>query len=179
MNPVFAAGIFDSPWVAVVILIVTALANLLAKKRGEKQADEADAPPTAGEKPVTLSSLEESLRQLMGEESEAAKSAPPPIPRRERRIDTPGDTAPRLRPPPTRMSEPSVAGTMAGEEIERSSIRFEQLKEQGRHPAAAAGAGRRLRPARARHVRFWRDRQKARQAFVASLVFGPPRGLES
>ncbi len=74
MNPLFAAGLFDNPWIVAVIVIVGALVNWLSKRRQEKSAGPppgGDEPsPSAGKAPGEFN-LEEALRRLMGE-------APPP-----------------------------------------------------------------------------------------------------
>ena len=62
----------------------------------------------------------------------------------------------------------------------RSISQGEQLNEQGRHPATVVNTrrGRRSRTG-ARAVALVRDARTVRQAFVASLVFGPPKAFES
>ncbi len=79
MNALFAAGLFDSPWLVAVIIIVGALSNWLTKRRQEKQAEhrpEGDEPSPASSKPPGELNLEEALRRLMGEEP------PAPVPAR-------------------------------------------------------------------------------------------------
>ena len=195
MNTLFAAGLFDNPWLVAVIVIVGALANWLSKRRQEKQA----GPPTEGDEPSPTSgkppgefNLEETLRRLMGEEPPAPLSAPPPIPRaaqgelppvpdwpEEEPFQPERQDVPPLRPPPIAVEPASITTTTVSRQQEQAARRFEQLNEQGRHPPTVVGQGHRYRsPAGKRAASLWRDPRSARRAFVASLVFGPPKGLE-
>ena len=67
----------------------------------------------------------------------------------------------------------------ADERQEKDARRFAQLIEQGEHPATVVSTerGRRSR-AGARGVSLWRDPRTVRRAFVASLVFAPPKAFE-
>ena len=81
MNPLFASGLFDSPWMVAIIIIVGAISNWVTKRRQEKQAEqppEGDEPAPTASKPTGGLNLEETLRRLMGEEP---APAPPRIPR--------------------------------------------------------------------------------------------------
>jgi hypothetical protein len=187
MNVFFAAGLFDNPWVVALIVIGGALANWLAKRRQEKQAErpvEGDEPSPSSGKPPGEFNLEETLRRLMGEEP----PAPPPIPRaapgevppvRDWQEEEPfqplSQTVPTLRPPLIAVAHASAASEQQAE----AARRFEQLNEQGRHPATVVGHphGDRSRAAR-RTASRWRDPRSVRQAFVASMVFAPPKSLE-
>ena len=195
MNVLFAAGLFENPWIVAVILIVGALANWLAKRRQEKQADytpEADEPSPSSGKPPGEFNLEEALRRLMGEEEPAQVPAPPPIPRtaqgelppvpdwqEEEPYQTARQTTPPLRPPRIAVAQTRITTTAANEEQEQAARRFEQLNEQGRHPATVVGHVRAYRSrAGKRAASPWRNPRSARQAFVASVVFAPPKSLE-
>lgn len=195
VNALFAVGLFDNPWVVAVIVIVGALANWLSKRRQEKQAGqppEGDEPSPSSGKPPGEFSLEETLRRLMGEEPPAPRPAPPPIPgaaqgelppapdwEEEEPLQPVSPTVPPMRPPLIAVSQASVTTTAVSEQQEQAARRFEQLNEQGRHPATVVGHGRghRSRAAR-RAASLWRDPRSARQAFVASMVFAPPKSLE-
>lgn len=193
MNTLFAASLFDNPWLVAVIVIGGALINWLSKRRAEKQAGqppEGDEPSSSSGKPPGQLSLEETLRRLMGEEPHAP--VPPPIPRADRSELPPEpdwqeeepfqpvrETVPPLLPPLIAVVPASVRTTAVSEQEEEAARRFEQFNEQGRHPATAIGHGRGYRSGAGRRTApRWRDPRSARQAFVASLVFGPPKGLE-
>ena len=195
MNPLFAAGLFDSPWLVAIIIIVGAISNWVAKRRQEKQAEappEGDEPAPAATKPPSGFNLEEALRRLMGEEPPEPARAPPRIPRaaqgelppvpdwqEEEPFQPAGQTVPPLRLPPLAAAQASITTTAASEQQVQAARRFEQLNEQGRHPATVVGHGRGNRPrAGKRGASPWRDPRSARQAFVGSVVFSPPKSLE-
>ncbi len=198
MNTFLAASLFDNPLVIVVIVLVSVLASWLSKKRAanqdkenrvDRQAEGGESGPSP-EKPAGASSLEEVLRQLLGQEPPAP--APPPIPRlardevpplptgpAEESFGSAEDARPAQRPTPVTMV-PAVFAQITYEERQaRAARRFEQLNERGRHPARVVHSGRKLHsPAGTRTATQWRDPKHARQAFVASVVFAPPKGLE-
>src|SRR5688572_17309844 len=93
MNSLFAAGLFDEPWIVALVVIAGALVNWLSKRRQEMQArqpSKGDEPsPSAGNRPRE-GSLEETLRRLIGEEPPAPPRIPgedpsqlPPVPERQ------------------------------------------------------------------------------------------------
>jgi len=190
MNPLFASGLFDSPWMVAIIIIVGAISNWVTKRRQEKQAEqppEGDEPAPTASKPTGGLNLEETLRRLMGEEP---APAPPRIPRaaqvelppvavaQARSIEREFDHYP-LRPPPVVVAQASNTTIAASEQQVQAARRFEQLNEQGRHPATVLGRGRENRsPAGKRAASRWCDPRSARQAFVGSIVFAPPKSLE-
>ena len=201
MNTLFAAGLFDSPWVIAAIVIGSALANWLAKRRQEKQArnqPEDESPPPASSAPPGEFNLEETLRRLMGEEPPAPSPAPPPlIPRAARRDLPPVQTPTEIKPlppewtrqaarpaapvlrPPMAVAKGSVPARVTSLEIEQAEKRFEQLTEQVRRPATVV-THKRHRAGRsgAQGTSRWRDLRSVRRAFVASLVFAPPKSFE-
>lgn len=195
---IFAAGLFDSPWVVVVIVLISAIANWLSKRREQKQSDipEGGEPSPSSTKPQGKFDLEETLRRWIGEESPAKTPPPPPLTstargelppvsipaRRERKpIQTTQRNIPPLRPPMISVAHAGVTATATAvaEKRERAARRFEQLNEQGRHPATAFHGRKDRSSAHKRSAAPWRDPQSARRAFVASLIFAPPKGLES
>lgn len=195
MNVLFASGLFDSPWLVAIIVIVGAIYNWLIKRRQEKEAEhppERDQPAPPASKPAGEFNLEEALRRLMGEEPPEPAPAPPPIPRAPRGELPPApaweeeeptqpvrQTVPPLIAPPIAVAQASITTTAASELQKEAARRFEQLNEQGRHPATVVGRGRGTRSrAGKRTASLWRDPRSARQAFVASIVFAPPKGLE-
>ena len=193
MNPLFASGLFDSPWMVAIIIIVGAISNWVTKRRQEKQAEqppEGDEPAPTASKPTGGLNLEETLRRLMGEEPPAPAPAPPRIPRaaqvelppvavaQARSIEREFDHYP-LRPPPVVVAQASNTTIAASEQQVQAARRFEQLNEQGRHPATVLGRGRENRShAGKRAASRWCDPRSARQAFVGSIVFAPPKSLE-
>ena len=193
MNPLFASGLFDSPWMVAIIIIVGAISNWVTKRRQEKQAEqppEGDEPAPAASKPTGGLNLEETLRRLMGEEPPEPAPAPPRIPRaaqvelppvsvaQARSIEREFDHYP-LRPPPVVVAQASSTTIAASEQQVQAARRFEQLNERGRHPATVLGRGRENRsPAGKRAASRWCDPRSARQAFVGSIVFAPPKSLE-
>jgi len=195
MNPLFASGLFDSPWLVAIFIIVGAIYNWLMKRRQEKEAEhptEGNAPAPPASKPAGEFNLEEALRRLMGEEPPEAAPAPPPIPRaaqgelppapaweEEEPFQSVRQTVPPLQPPPILVAQTSITTTAASEQQKEAARRFEQLNEQGRHPATVVGRGWGSRSrAGKRTASLWRDPRSARQAFVGSIVFAPPKGME-
>ena len=73
----------------------------------------------------------------------------------------------------------SVPARVTSLEMEQAEQRFEQLTEQVKHPAKVV-THTRQRPVRAgaRGTSRWRDVRSVRRAFVASLVFAPPKSFE-
>lgn len=197
MNTLFASGLFDSPWLVAIFIIVGAISNWLVKRRQEKEAEHppvGNESPPAANKPAGEFNLEETLRRLMGEElpEPARAPAPPPIRRaaegelppaptrpEEELFQAAEQTVPPLRPPPIAVAPASVTTTAASEQQKEAARRFEQLNEQGRHPATVVGhrRGSRSRTGQ-RAASLWRDPRSARQAFVGAIVFAPPKGFE-
>ena len=195
MNPLFASGLFDSPWMVAIIIIVGAISNWVTKRRQEKQAEqppEGDEPAPTASKPTGGLNLEETLRRLMGEEPPAPAPAPPRIPRaahdelppipawhKEEPFQPARHPVPPLRPPPVAVAQASSPTITASEQQVQAARRFEQLNEQGRHPATVLGRGRENRSrAGKRAASLWSDPRSARHAFVGSIVFAPPKSLE-
>jgi hypothetical protein len=216
MNTLFAASLFDNPWVLVVIVLVGALSQWLMKRRQRNQADNrADgdellaSPSTPQERSPRELDLQEALRQLLGGEPPPRAPQPPPIPPVMRDAesaeswpdeeqfqpeqawrDEAQETYEAARPPAIQTAPPSrlhpalarasATAIKASEQNEEAARRFEQLNEQGRHPATVVdtGRGRRSREG-TRAIGLLRDHRTVRHAFVASLVFGPPKAFES
>ncbi len=205
MNALLAAGLFDSPWIVAALVIGSALANWVAKRRQEKQgpppADGAE-PASPPNNPPSEFNLEETLRRLLGEEPPRPPRPPPLIPpppqtRSEEKPPLPDWTqrnraeeatrtarrpaqpsTPVLRPPIT-LPPASVTSRAASRQEAQAAKRFEQLNEQGRHPATVVNHVRhrsgRMGP---RTTSQWRNVRSVRRAFVTSLVFAPPKSFE-
>ncbi len=153
--------------------------------------------------------LQEALRALLGGEPSPRAPQPPPIPRVMRDAqpaegwtdeeqtqreqtwmnEPPGipeavrpppiQTAPPLRPHPA-LARASATAIKTSQQTEEAVRRFEQLNEQGRHPATVVNSERRERSRSVTQaVALVRDSRTVRQAFVASLVFGPPKAFET
>ena len=186
---------FDNPWVVVVIVVISALANWLSKRREAKQADqqpEGDEPATESGKPPAEFNLEDALRRLMGEEKPAP--APPPLAHairgssssepeweeEEEPFQPVRQTVPPLLPPVISAAQTSFTATVVSEQLKEAARRFEQSSVQRSQPATVVrhSHGYRSRTGK-RSASQWRDPRSARRAFVASLVFGTPKGLES
>ena len=198
MQLFLAAGLFDSPWMLVVIVIISVMANWLSKRREEKNPGQGQAPgtgrvPSTGE-PAEELDLEEALRRLMGQPS--SKPTPPPLPQ----------APPRSPPPPvpvwqeydkvqtwqetiaansrqvsgTKTGARATAAALATKEQLEQAARFRQITE-GSHRTARKSVEPDGTPSTGgiRPGLQWRRKGDARKAFVASLVFGPPKGLES
>jgi hypothetical protein len=205
MNTLFAASLFDNPWLVAIFIIVGVISNWLMKRRQEKEVEhrnESEPPPLPG-KPKGGFDLEDALRRLLDEETPAKPPAPPPIipgasptassstadwpqeeyvpPKRnwmeEARTEA-RQTASTTAPPPPLISQSRVTIVRPSEEQTQSASHFAQSDQPGGRPATVVHA-------RGRHSRAgtrlaaWRDPRNARQAFVASLVFGPPKGFET
>lgn len=212
MNTLFAANLFDGPWLLALIVIVSALANWLSKRRQEKEADEhtETEPPPLPNQPKGEFDLEEAMRRLLGEETPPRQPVPPPIiPRtapdrppaeadwqdaedfqpepawreevQERRAEARETTVqlpPLIRSTPVVPARADVPIRSPGVEQARAAHRLATLTEAGARPATVVHGGARRLRAGARAA-YWRNPRNAREAFVASLVFGPPKGLET
>jgi hypothetical protein len=204
MNPTFAAGLFDQPWVVAVVIIVGAVINWLSQRRQKKQSGEHPPGEEASAAPGNAQGefdLEETLRRLLGEQAPPTSPVPPPVPRAiqgerpppvrpgaspaqpirtwvEDVTDGRKPTVPVLQPPPLAVARPVGASLAVPQTSEQAAVRFEQLNDQGRHPARALDLRPRQRSGVGARTANWRDRASVRRAFVASLVFAPPKGLE-
>jgi hypothetical protein len=153
--------------------------------------------------------LQEVLRELLGGEPPPRAPQPPPVPpvmqdaqrsegwldeeqfqRKQSWRDEPQETLEATRPPAIQTDLPpqrhaslarAEATRLEAERRQRDAARrFEQLNEQARHPATVVNTARGLRSrTRARAVALVRDTRTVRQAFIASLVFGPPKAFET
>jgi len=190
MTPLLAANLFDNPLVVAAIVIGGMIVNWLAQRK--KAQEEEKQQPTTTETPADGFNMEETLRRLMGEEAQPPPPVPPFLPR-----TLPGMRPPLVEPaanntrpeqswiedstvslPPPVATRPLGASYAIPQTSEQAAARFEQLNEQGRHPAKAQDLRRRHRPRGGARTAHWHDRQKVRQAFVASLIFAPSKGLE-
>lgn len=107
--------------------------------------------------------------------------------------DEPQEAYETARPPAIQTASPSrphpalaranATRIEASERHEKAARRSEQFNEQAdqvKHSATVVGIGRGRRSREgARAVALVRDARTVRQAFIASLVFGPPKAFES
>lgn len=189
-------NLLENPWGYAIVLIIGALVNWLAKRSQDRQAapspkgeatSRANANPTSAEY-----NLEDALRRFMGEDPLTSRPVPPVIPEsdpagttqfadaREVRLrSTPGQSLADT-PIPPRETVPGIASMSRGEvEAEAAMIRFEDSREQGLLSKVAPDQHFRLRGSKStrRTSTSWRRPGTARQAWVASIVFGPPPSL--
>ena len=175
-----AAGLFDSPWVVAAIIVIGAFVNWLSQLRQQKQQRDAERRAREGgtqppQKPEGDFDLEETLKRWLGEEAPKPTPAPPPVPR----APGPQPVWQRRNAPPVVL--PLIATAPVGKVLKLSEVekhaaaRLAQASEQVRQHHASEARTRRA----GRWSGLWRDRSSVRRAFVGSLVFGPPKGLES
>jgi hypothetical protein len=208
MNSIVAANLFENPLVLATIVLVGALANWLVKRRGKAGAvvspNERESPLPTGERghPTRQPDLQDILRQLLGGEPPVMAPSPPPVPRISRDDQTPAverDEEPfhseQMMPdesqkPPERLLQQRK---QAAEQSSALAPRIEAddrhvnavngvvpFDRQAKYPIRAMGADhRRHSSANKRPVRLWHDGRTVRRAFVASLIFAPPKGLEA
>ena len=184
MNLIFAAGLFDSPWVVAAIIIIGAFVNWLSQLRQQKQQRDAEKRAQEGqtESPPTPQGefdLEETLKRWLGEEVPKPTPALPPVIPRAPNVPRParqGGGVPSVMPPPLIATMPREALEVS-EVQKQAAARLAQATGQVREHHPAVAQVRRGRGAQWSGV--WRDRSSVRRAFVSSLVFGPPKGLES
>ncbi len=205
MNWIFGAGFFDNPWIVVAFFVGSALVNWISQQRQQRRRQENQIPKESS--PQTQPSAaefdpEELVRRLFGEGDRP--ESPPPLPeppseprprRRSREVTTLPSTTPALvlgegvpemdlRMPPELLSPSGGMG--------RSTVRFAESGEtaQSQFPRLSSSNSLWVPKVRAVDQRDkhtvpmggrsnrWRDRRALRGAFVASLLFSTPKGLE-
>jgi len=187
MSPMIAAGLFDSPWVVAAIIIIGAFVNWLSQLRQQKRQREEEqqareTEPEPSRKPPGEFDVEEALRRLLGDEEPRTPSAPPPIPRVTPATPPPPvwqgrATPPLLVTPKVAVALPMERALEPSEVQQQAAARLAQATAQVREHQISAERIRRGRGGA--RSGLWQDRSSVRRAFVGSLVFGPPRGLES
>ncbi|HMP82810.1 MAG TPA: hypothetical protein PKA41_08930 [Verrucomicrobiota bacterium] len=198
MNGICFIALLDSPWMVAIILLIGAIANWLSNRR-QKQAEakEQQSRKDAGEQPDF--DLEETLRKLLGEDQKrpagpppvprTAQSQPPPVkawiddddaesegawlePAREVRVEPVRvpQTAPLewgpLKPPGVASSEAAIHAAVA-------SVTPQTV------PVVPGQSALKRKSASRKRAAYWRNPKNARHAFVASVVFAQPKGLEA
>lgn len=178
--PYIFADIFDSPWVILMVILGGPLINWLTKRREEAKEQQQQS---GGKKSGTAeerAAMAELLRQLTGQPP-AKAPVPPPLPARHDDEDEGELIVPsnRRSGPPKLPSTGGSAVQAINRERELAKQRVKQLKEEHRHLAGGDKYSKGRGVSKGKHKASpWRDHKKARQAFVASLIFAPPKGLE-
>jgi len=178
------AGLFDGPWMFLILVLVSGIANWLAKRRAGQEGESPDEPPTTSTSGMPPVGWEERLKRLLGEEA-----TPPPLPPR---TGAP-PLVPRPSPPVIAAQPPPPTRPAIGSRTKRSS---QPVRDVGPWDSVKAGVNEtieryeKLRPAdrlatpggqRSRRAGWGaslRQPRAAREAFLSSLVFGPPKALE-
>lgn len=199
MKPIFAANLFENPLVLAAIVLAGMLANWLLKRWGQAGAEvspnEGQPPLSSGEQghPARQPTLQDILGRLLRGEPPVMAPSPPPLSRDDQRPSVESDeklshseqmwpdesqTAPRrlLK----QRKEAAEQGSALAARVEANVHGVVPFVRQTKHPPRAMHAARR-RPSRGGKgaVPLWPDRHSVRRAFVASLIFAPPKGLEA
>lgn len=183
VNLIIAAGLFDSPWTVAIFVLAGALINWLSKRRADQAAEnQPPEPDSAGAPPPPAPNWEENLRRMFEDKSPEQPGPPVNPPPLLRRAPTQGQTP---LPPVIKSVErtdlvpPTSDEGRSLEELPEPAVRRYELSSAA-HAAQAREASQRLQ--RSRKTRpisiSLRRAHAARQAYAASLVFGPPKGLE-
>lgn len=193
-----ASGIFDHPLVVLAILAAGAIIQWLTHKRQAEEARRQSESEQAGtpRPPAEETALERKLRELLGEPAPPANPAPPVLRREqgepprdsswewESAAESQAPTRPYSEPASSadyRLAPPPIALQSSGTRMVLMAPReagqnLEILKSR---PSSGMLSHRsRRRGGSESHMWLWRNKKNARRAFVASLVFGPPKGLE-
>lgn len=187
------AGFFDGPWMFFVIVLAGAFINWLTKRRQEEAERNATRPlarppnPLPSQPTRPSAEWEERMRRMLGEEVGAPPLIPPIVREAAPRRQPPVITAARegkLVRPPVRLPvppPPTEIAPLLEEEAEIPSVeetvrRFEKMDPAVMTPVRPLGQLRQTEGSRLGAV--LRRREVARQAFLTSLVFGPPKALE-
>jgi hypothetical protein len=205
MQPNLTVGILDNPLVVAAFLIASALIHWLTQRRQQQEKQRREAEGGAAGAPPAESDMEAKLRELFGEEPPLP--APPPVPdspplRPETGARSPAplwkeaeaaaqtmppsegaEPPPRepRRTPPPQVKPPRVAkASWTNRPLHQDgATRAQRLNKQAQGPPAQNIDPQHRRQRRTGEpATLWRDRESARRAFVASLVFGAPKGLE-
>lgn len=180
-----------------VVALLAGLSNWLqrrAQSRHEAPPEPHELPPVPGRRPPARppappsptmeSTLERELRRLLGEEPPPPPRQPPPAPAPPPiQVHTPPPIippAPPVRTSPTLVSRqdtaPSLRPARAATRVRDVIQNAEQLRR--RYEASSAIARKTERSPASIVASLTRNPAAARQAFVASVVFNPPKALE-
>ena len=182
MHQLLASSLFDSPWLIIVIVLGSAIAKWLGKKRqpeGQEGEGRSDEPELRGQ-----TALERRLQEFLAKPPQSPRPTPAPPPllaefeddwvsqvRREILMSQRKTT-----PPPVVTSQPLI---MESDGVSpEAAQRFVKLAEEAEHPPATVDLVPRWKKPHNSKAAYWRNARNARHAFAASVILGPPKGLE-
>jgi len=206
MNPLATANPLENPLVLVAAAVVWVIANVLMKRRQRSEAenqpggDDRLPPPEADGRSAPTPDFREVLGQLLGgepsprlprtlrdgesspslfEEEQAGAWTGEPREAFEAAYPPAHKTAKLAQQHPV-LAQANAIRLATGERQEEDARRLAPLVEEAEPPATVVSTapGRALR-ASPRAAGYWRDPRAVRRAFVASLVFAPPKALEN
>jgi len=171
------------------LAIGSALSGYLQKKR-RREAEQAERPTTPpGERPVpswpaTTRDWQEELRRILQGELKPAPPhpvAPPPIPPPVRKTPKSPVPVPERSEGtvqlPSPLTQSASAYSRAAQLATRVEKRLQAIDAQTTSHVRAPGTRPKVSSAAAVVKRWTRDPESVREAFIASLIFGPPVGL--
>jgi hypothetical protein len=202
MNSFVAASFLESPLLILVLIALSSLYSWLMKKRQSSreekrpQGDEQPASPGAEGHAERGLNLQEVLRRLLGGDSFSPSPLPPPLPfgaddpepsyagRNKQQFDPQQTWTAENREAYDKARQTAheaeqkqqAAALRYSEQREKAARRFAQLNAQAKLPATVVRA--RVHRSSTQPASLWRDSRAVRRAFVASLIFAPPKGLE-
>ncbi len=204
MNTFATGNLFDNPLVVLTILAAGAIASWLMKRRQERAArrSQGDGSPEAeAQRPSQRElDLQDALRELLGGEPSPRAPQPPPLApvqsgaqppdvwfgdepfERDRTwMEEPQAIPEAVRPPPIRTAPPPHRESVRQVRPVVPAARAPGLLPGPATRATVVVTAQRKRSSRtgARAVALVRDARTVRQAFLASLVFGPPKAFET
>lgn len=193
-----AIGLIENNWIIALIVIFGAIANWLTQRRQQQQKRDTHSESSPDRKtPKPVFDLEEALRRMMGEAPETPVAPPPlrrpsppppppPVGRPARSVEMPAWTREserrRVHVRPVMPSQPEVTAELeskATELVESVHGILSRYDIKSAPPMQRAVASENQGLSNRASGWNWRSRGGARQAFIASVVFGPPKGLES
>lgn len=203
MNSLVAASLFDSPLVLLALLLFASLSSWLTLRRQQREArDQAagdESPPLrkSHERAERGLDVPEVLRRLLEDEPLVRAPQPPPTPRSPRDAPSqeswledepfrperewPGEPETAFEPAPPVRSQPPTTPPRVVPRTKAPMVTpahwSRQVALRPLRPTAVASSRRRYSRDGAHAIELVRNARTVRQAFVASLVFGPPKAI--
>lgn len=164
-----------------IILTILFFAFLKWMQGGEKkeQAESSEPAPARNREPAVEPDWQEVMRQILGGEPPPPKPAPAqPRPTTPPPIQSPRESAP-LRTPVRPAQPPTLPASTTGFSKGRGQVAAKPI-----HAGTTAPVKLKIRTARRKRKSAsagiqWRKPGSARKAFIASVVFDPPKGFET